>query len=75
MTALQSPALIGLKEICKYARRSESTLLRMIREEGFPARKIGGNWQSTTNLIDEWQRDAIRAKMPDQQPATTGKWW
>ena len=31
--------LTGMKEISKYFRRSEATILKLIRDEGFPAKK------------------------------------
>ncbi len=53
-------ALDGMKEICGYVRRTESTVLKWVRELGFPAKKVGGGiWQSETALIDEWRTGQI----------------
>lgn len=57
----QNTGLSGMKEIAKYWGRSQATVLKLIQEEGFPARKIAGNWESDTVLIDEWRRKKIRA--------------
>jgi hypothetical protein len=46
--------LDGMKEICAHVRRSESTVLSWIRDLGFPAKKVGGAWVSTTDRVDRW---------------------
>ncbi len=52
--------LLGMKEITLYVRRSEATVLKLIREEGFPARKVGGQWVSDTTVIVEWRLDILK---------------
>ena len=48
--------LQGMAEIRAYVNRSEATVLRWIREYGFPAQKIaGGTWESDKGLIDKWR--------------------
>jgi len=47
--------LTGMKEITAYARRSEATILTWVRDMDFPARKIGGVWESNTALVDQWK--------------------
>ena len=54
--------LSGMKEICQYCGRSEATILRLIRDEGFPAVKIGGSWESDREEITTWRREKIRAR-------------
>jgi len=61
---VESPALSGMKAICQYVNRSESTVLHWIRDLDFPAHKIGGIWESDRNLIDEWRRQQIRFSRP-----------
>jgi hypothetical protein len=51
--------LSGMKEICDYYKRSEPTILKLIRDEGFPAIKIAGAWESDTDFIDRWRRKQI----------------
>jgi predicted DNA-binding transcriptional regulator AlpA len=54
--------LSGMKEISSYVKRSEATVLRWIREEGFPADKLGGLcWESDTIAIDDWRRKKLLA--------------
>jgi len=52
-------ALSGMKDICKYMNRSESTILILIRDREFPARKILGCWESDSELVDAWRRQQI----------------
>jgi hypothetical protein len=47
--------LSGMKAICDYVHRSEPTVLSMVRSYGFPAKKVGGIWESSRSLIDEWK--------------------
>ena len=51
--------LIGTKEISDYTGRSWPTIARWIREEGFPAKKMEGVWESNKDLIDEWRRKLL----------------
>jgi hypothetical protein len=62
-------ALIGMKEICNYVKKSEATVLYMIRVWGMPARKITGwVWESDTELIDNWRRALIGTAAADPAP-------
>lgn len=52
--------LTGMKAICEYMNRSESTVLMLIRDCDLPACKIGGGiWESDTDLIDDWRKGQI----------------
>lgn len=53
--APEGRALSGMKEICSYANRSEPTILDWVRSLDFPAKKLGGQWESNTALIDAWK--------------------
>lgn len=54
------PGLTGMKAICNYLNRSESTVLGLIRFYSLPACKIGGGiWESDTELIDSWRKEQI----------------
>lgn len=55
MRVEQGRELLGLKAICIYLGKSENTVRRLIREQGLPAAKIGGEWQSNTRLIQDWR--------------------
>lgn len=49
----------GMKAICTYMDKSESTVLKYIRGEGLPAAKIGGEWVSDEGRIDDWRLSRI----------------
>jgi hypothetical protein len=34
----------------------------MIRDEAFPAKKIGGIWDSDSELIDKWRRNRLETE-------------
>jgi uncharacterized protein (DUF3820 family) len=48
-----------MNEICQYVRRSPDTVLNWIRTRDFPAKKIGGVWESDRVLVDDWKRGLI----------------
>ena len=64
--------LVGMVAIREYLDRSESTTLRLVREEGLPAAKIGGIWESRTDPIDEWRQRRIAGRGVDEM-ASLGK--
>jgi predicted DNA-binding transcriptional regulator AlpA len=51
--------LSGMEEIAQYTRRSKATVLGWIKNEGFPAAKLGHVWESDKGMIDQWKRDRI----------------
>jgi len=51
--------LIGMRQICAHMQRSESTILRLHLEMGFPMGQIGGIWESDTELIKAWKNKII----------------
>jgi predicted DNA-binding transcriptional regulator AlpA len=51
--------LSGMKEICAYVGKSENTVIKYIKSEGFPAAKIGGEWISDEGRIDDWRLGRI----------------
>jgi len=55
--------LSGMLAIRSYYPYSESTILKLIREQDFPAVKIsGGIWESDTDLIDKWRLNKIESE-------------
>jgi len=60
-------ALSGMKDICKYMGRSESTMLNIIRDLDFPAKKICGIWESDTELADKWRVKQISGPVDQQE--------
>ena len=49
-----SKVLRGKESICEYTKRGWSIIERRINEDGFPAKKIDGFWESHTDAIDGW---------------------
>jgi len=47
-------------EICGYVRWGWKKIERFINKYNFPAKKIGGQWMSHTDLIDEWKKNFIK---------------
>jgi len=54
---------MGMGFISDYVKRSDATVLKWIRELEFPAVKIGGIWESTTEAIDEWKTKLVNGKV------------
>ncbi|MBW1712760.1 MAG: hypothetical protein JRJ59_06400 [Deltaproteobacteria bacterium] len=55
-----STALVGMQAIAAYFNRSESTVLRMIRQyPDIPIKKVMGNWESDRHVLDEWRRNLV----------------
>lgn len=66
--------LSGMKAIQEYCRSvsfvsSEATILKMIRDYGFPASKILGTWVSDKDSITRWRRNCVEGKpYPEVDP-------
>lgn len=63
--------LRGMTEIVNYTRRSESTIIGLIHNSNFPAKKISSRiWESDTDLIDAWRKNQIEVseKDPMEEP-------
>lgn len=75
-------ALSGMKAIRDYCRSinlssSEASIIQMIKDYGFPARKLCGIWESDREAIAAWRKQYVmndaasdaEAKTISQQPA------
>jgi predicted DNA-binding transcriptional regulator AlpA len=50
------PKLEGMKAICSYTGRSESTIMSMIQTMDFPATRTKQNtWETTTEAVEAWR--------------------
>ncbi len=73
MSTSDTNALSGMKDIRDYCRSiqlasSEASVLMMIQSYGFPARKIGGIWESNKESINNWRKQFVEGKIgPKQQ--------
>jgi hypothetical protein len=52
--SFRSTGLTGMKEISSHVRMSEVTVLKLIRKQGLPAKKVGGQWISDATVIKKW---------------------
>ena len=59
----ESKMLRTMQEICDYYGRSEQVIMRLIKEDNFPAVKIVNRWESNKDLIDAYQRRAIERRL------------
>lgn len=64
---LKTTALSGIDAICDYCRSvglpaSKVSVLQMIRDEYLPAKKLGGIWDSDSELIDKWRRNRLETE-------------
>ena len=59
-TPVVESGLHGMKSICAHMGKSETTVLKLIRHENFPATKICGEWVSDPALIAGWRQEKIR---------------
>lgn len=64
--------LMGMGAICAKVKRSESTVLNWIRDLDFPAKKVGGIWESTDAKIDTW-KDSIEKKPANAQKSSKNR--
>lgn len=60
----ENTALSGMTAIRDFCRSiglasSEASVIQMIKECGFPAKKLGGIWESDRDIIKEWRRKYI----------------
>jgi len=46
--------VLTLSEAAAYLRLSEADVLRLIREQGLPARQLGNDWRLLRTAIQEW---------------------
>ncbi len=68
---MATTTLTGMKAICTYVNRSEATVLDWIRTRDFPAKKLGGIYESDTASIDVWRTERLAAqtkKDPKKDP-------
>ena len=59
MVKRKDTVLSGMNEIAAYLKRSPTTVLHLIRTMGFPAKKIGGTWESDSLYVDKWREQMI----------------
>lgn len=48
------PEVVNLSEAAAYLRLPEAEVVRLIREQGLPARQVGGEWRLLLTAIRAW---------------------
>lgn len=71
----ENTALSGMKAIQEFCRTiglpsSESTVINFILSEDFPAKKLGGIWESDKELIVEWRKKRLTVNNGNGSAAT-----
>jgi len=69
-------ALSGMTAIRDFNRSinlasSEASVIQMIRDEEFPAKKLGGIWESDKDMIIAWRKSRLVSKKESLLPTTT----
>ena len=65
MVAVGKRTLTGMKAICAHVQLSEATVLTLVRDCAFPARKTkdcAGIWISNAEAIDDWSREYVETR-------------
>lgn len=68
----ENTALSGMTAIRDYCRSinlasSEASIIQFVKEEEFPARKLGGIWESDKEEITLWRRNRLRSDSGDDK--------
>lgn len=71
-------ALSGMKAIQEYCRSislasSEASVIQMIRDYGFPARKLGGIWTSDKESITKWVKCYVEGEIKTKKDKKKNK--
>ena len=61
----KTKSLDGILAIGKWINRSETTVLKLIRQANLPAKKMGGVWVSNTDLMEKWKAALQEGKQMD----------
>ena len=61
--AMESNALVGMKEICAFMHRSEPTVLKLVEQyqDSIPIKKVSGVWESDRLELERWRREVLLA--------------
>lgn len=46
--------ILNMQEVCELLNVSEKTMIKLLKEENIPARKIGREWRFSRTAIIEW---------------------
>src|ERR1700733_728467 len=68
--------VLTLGEAAAYLRLSEPDVLRLIREQGLPARQLGAEWRFIKIAIQDWLRTGMPSLQANKEAwlALAGAW-
>ncbi|MDU3722938.1 MAG: helix-turn-helix domain-containing protein, partial [Clostridium celatum] len=46
--------ILNLQEVCELLNVSEKTMIKLLKEENIPARKIGREWRFSKQAVINW---------------------
>jgi hypothetical protein len=57
--------MVAIRDFCRSINlaSSEASVIQMVRESGFPAKKLGGIWESDKESIVEWRKKYINGEV------------
>ena len=73
-TNSQQPEVLNLGEAAAYLRVELEDVLRMVREQGLPARQVGEHWRFLKAAIQDWLRTGPTRTSKEAQVALAGAW-
>jgi excisionase family DNA binding protein len=59
--------VLDLQETAAFLKASEEDVLRMVREQGLPARQVGEGWRFLKAAICEWLRTGTSPRHPGKE--------
>jgi len=62
--------IMTVKDVAGYLKLAESTIYKLLREGKIPAKKVGGRWRFSRNLLDGWLQEGGKSSSGDEQRET-----
>jgi len=74
--AVNGPAdtVLTLPEAAAYLRFSEADVLRLVDDQGLPARRLANEWRFLKSAIQKWLSTPFAKKSPEGIWAAAGSW-
>src|SRR5437763_14254018 len=66
--------VLTLAEAAAYLRLSEADVLRLVDEQGLPARRLAKEWRFPKAALQQWLRTPPPRNRKEDQPAVAGGW-
>jgi len=64
MSVEKSDPVMTVQEVSEYLKLAESTVYRLAREGRLPARKVGGRWRFSREVLEEWFAQPLLYEFP-----------